>query len=178
MFWYLRSQRSKQTNLADLHFFWNMHSFQTTSAKNCWKRTLNMKVYYITTLNYQLTGHPEKFKIKLYYFEERLILQCKSWSYCNRFIYVSSVVTNFQNDLFFLKSISKFEDSLFYFLYHWSWFVIKTCFTTYLEKCFLNSNLYSWSRQPIFFHNVIINQWGQLLPGSIKDFFWRSIVTP
>ena len=37
-----------------------------------------MKVYYITTLNYQLTGHPEKFKIKLYYFQERFIRRYKS----------------------------------------------------------------------------------------------------
>ena len=37
-----------------------------------------MKVYYITTLNYQFTGDPEKFKIKLYYFQERLILRYKS----------------------------------------------------------------------------------------------------
>ena len=36
-----------------------------------------MKVYYITALNYQLTGNPEKFKIKLYYFKERLILLYK-----------------------------------------------------------------------------------------------------
>ena len=33
-----------------------------------------MKVYYIIPLNYQLTGHPENFKIKLYYFQERLSL--------------------------------------------------------------------------------------------------------
>ena len=31
-----------------------------------------MKVYYIIPLNYQLTGHLEIFKIKLYYFQERL----------------------------------------------------------------------------------------------------------
>ena len=30
-----------------------------------------MKVYYVTPLNYRLNGHPENFKIKLYYFEER-----------------------------------------------------------------------------------------------------------
>ena len=34
-----------------------------------------MKVYYITPLNYQLTGHPENFKIKAYYFQERLIVR-------------------------------------------------------------------------------------------------------
>ena len=37
------------------------------------KRTSNMKVYYIILLNYQFTGHPENFKIKLYYFQERII---------------------------------------------------------------------------------------------------------
>ena len=32
-----------------------------------------MKVYYIIPLNYQFTGHQENFKIKLYYFQERII---------------------------------------------------------------------------------------------------------
>ena len=35
------------------------------------ERTSNIKVYYIIPLNYRLTGHPENFKIKLYYFKER-----------------------------------------------------------------------------------------------------------
>ena len=30
-----------------------------------------MKVYYLIQLNYQLNGHLENFKIKLYYFQER-----------------------------------------------------------------------------------------------------------
>ena len=30
-----------------------------------------MKVYYIIPLNYWMTGHPESFKVKLYYFQER-----------------------------------------------------------------------------------------------------------
>ena len=34
-----------------------------------------MKVYHIIPLNYQLTGHPEILKIKLYYFQERLSIQ-------------------------------------------------------------------------------------------------------
>ena len=33
-----------------------------------------MTVYFIIPLNYPLTGHPENFKIKLYYSEERLSL--------------------------------------------------------------------------------------------------------
>ena len=32
-----------------------------------------MEVYYIISLNYQLTGHPENF-VKLYYFQEILSL--------------------------------------------------------------------------------------------------------
>ena len=39
------------------------------------KGTLNVKAYYITPLNYRLTGHPENFKIKLHYFQERLSLR-------------------------------------------------------------------------------------------------------
>ena len=34
-----------------------------------------MKVFYIIPLNYQLTGHPENFEIKLYYFQERVSLR-------------------------------------------------------------------------------------------------------
>ena len=62
-----------------------------------------MKVYYITPLNYQLTGHPDNFKIRLYYFQEGLSLRCNiiHKSYCLHFIYVSSEITNFQKDLFF-----------------------------------------------------------------------------
>ena len=33
-----------------------------------------MKAYYIIPLNYQLTGHEENSKTKLYYFQERLSL--------------------------------------------------------------------------------------------------------
>ena len=36
-----------------------------------------MKVYYIILMNYQLAGHPDSFKIKLNYFQERLSLQCE-----------------------------------------------------------------------------------------------------
>ena len=39
------------------------------------KETLNMKVYYTIPLSYRLTGHPENFKIKLCYVQERLSLQ-------------------------------------------------------------------------------------------------------
>ena len=63
-----------------------------------------MKVYYIIPLNYQLTGHPENFKIKLYYFQERLSLSyniIQKLLSSLQFIYVSSEITNFQMDLFF-----------------------------------------------------------------------------
>ena len=49
--------------------------FQKQVQKHVKKRTSNMKVYYIIPLNYQLTGHPEILKIKLYYFQERLSIQ-------------------------------------------------------------------------------------------------------
>ena len=35
-----------------------------------------MKVYFITLLSYQLNGHAENFKIKPYYFQERLSFRC------------------------------------------------------------------------------------------------------
>ena len=31
-----------------------------------------MKLYCVIPLNYRLTGHPEIFEIKLYYFQEKL----------------------------------------------------------------------------------------------------------
>ena len=34
-----------------------------------------MKVYYLIPLNYRFTGHPENFKIKLFYFQERVRLR-------------------------------------------------------------------------------------------------------
>ena len=46
--------------------------FQKLVQKVVKKRTSNMKVYYIIPLNNQSTGHPENFKIKLHYFQERL----------------------------------------------------------------------------------------------------------
>ena len=40
------------------------------------KGTSKMKVYYIVPLSDWLTEHPQIFKIKLYYFKERLSLRC------------------------------------------------------------------------------------------------------
>ena len=67
------------------------------------KKTLNVKLYYIIPLNYQLTGHPENLNYSNY-FEEILSL---SYNIIRKllsplpFIYVSSEITNFQKDLFF-----------------------------------------------------------------------------
>ena len=52
-----------------------MHSFPKTGTESCGNRIQNMNVYYIIPLNYRLTAHPENFKIKLYYFKERLSLR-------------------------------------------------------------------------------------------------------
>ena len=58
---------------------WSTISFELCSLfkklvqKVVKKRTLNMKVYCIIPLNYRLTGDPENFKIKLYYFQERQV---------------------------------------------------------------------------------------------------------
>ena len=75
MWSYLRNQRSKQTNLVDLQFLLNYALFSKNSCRELLKKTSNMKVYYIIQLNYQLTEYPENFKIKLYYFQERLSLR-------------------------------------------------------------------------------------------------------
>ena len=34
-----------------------------------------MKEYYVIPLNYRFTGNPENFKIKLYFFQDRLSLR-------------------------------------------------------------------------------------------------------
>ena len=51
-----------------------MLSFRKIGAEVVKKRTSNMKVLHIIPLNYRLTGHPQNFKIKLCYFQERLSL--------------------------------------------------------------------------------------------------------
>ena len=69
----ISNQRSKQTNFAYLQFLSSYALF----SKNCGGKflnlkdvTSNMKVYYKTPRNYQLTGHPENFKFKLFNFQE------------------------------------------------------------------------------------------------------------
>ena len=49
--------------------------FQKLLQKVVTKRTSDMKVYYTIPLNYWLTRHPENFKSKLCYFQERLSLR-------------------------------------------------------------------------------------------------------
>ena len=44
--------------------------FQKLVQKVVEKETSNKKVYYIIPLNYRLAGHPENFKIKLFYSRE------------------------------------------------------------------------------------------------------------
>ena len=76
MWSYLRNQRSKQTNLVGLQFLSNYALFSKKLVQKVVKKgTLNMKVYYIITLNDRLIRHPEKFKIKLQDFQERLSLR-------------------------------------------------------------------------------------------------------
>ena len=76
MWSHLCSQRSKQTNFVDLQFLSNYTLFSKILGQKVVKKgTSNMTVYYIIPLNYRLTGNPENFKIKLYYFQERLSLR-------------------------------------------------------------------------------------------------------
>ena len=71
----LRNQRSKQSNLVDLQFLLNYALFSKNWCRKLLKKgSLNMKVYYIIPLNDRLTGHPENYKISLYYFQEILSL--------------------------------------------------------------------------------------------------------
>ena len=90
------------------NFFQIIHSFLKTGAESYYKKHLeyvSIFIYYIIPLNYWLTGHSENFQIRPCYFQERLSLRYNniaySWSYCLCFIYLSSKITNFQNDLFF-----------------------------------------------------------------------------
>ena len=68
MFCYLHNQWSKQTNLANLQF----HLNYVLLSKNWCRKMLKKEtwiwkyIYYIISLKYQLIGHPENFKIKLY----------------------------------------------------------------------------------------------------------------
>ena len=72
MWSHLRKQRSKQRNFVDLQFLLNYVLFSKNLVpKGVKKETSNIKVY-IIPLNYRLTGNTENFKIKLYYFQERL----------------------------------------------------------------------------------------------------------
>ena len=72
-----------------------------------------MKIYYIIPTHYRLTGHPENFKIKLYYFQERLSLRYNIIPKSLSLLYMFKK-TNFQKDLFFKECFH----SQFYFLYY------------------------------------------------------------
>ena len=72
MWSYRHNQRSKQTNLVDFTVFFELCTpSQKLVQKTVRKGNFNMKVYYIIPLNYWMTGNPENFKVKLYYFQER-----------------------------------------------------------------------------------------------------------
>ena len=60
-----------------------------------------MKVHYIIPLNYQLTGHPETFKIKLYYFQERVSFRYNIILKLLSPLHVCFLQNNFQKNLFF-----------------------------------------------------------------------------
>ena len=103
-------------------------------------------------------------------------------------IYVSSKIINSQKDLFFKEhSWSRRFSILFSILsiivfmisYFHIWNKIqRRVWQNIWKNVFEIAILYFGTRRPNFFHNVIFNQWGQLSAGSIKYFFWRSIVTP
>ena len=100
----------------------------------------------------------------------------------------SSEIANFQRDLFFKEHSGRCRLSILFSIlsiivsvinYSRFWNKIQKRVWQHIWKnVFWIAILYFWTRQPNFFHNVIFNQWGQLSPGSIKDFFWRSIGTP
>ena len=74
MFWYLFNQRSKQTNLADLQFLLNYALFSKNLYRKLLKKNLECEsISYNSTELSVDSGHPEIFKIKLYYFQESLI---------------------------------------------------------------------------------------------------------
>ena len=80
----------------------------------------------------------------------------------------------------FLKSIHEDEDSLFFFFFFYFIFHSvcdellpylkqnpKKCLTTNQKKGFKIAILHFWTKRANSFQNVIINQWEQLLPGSL-----------
>ena len=90
--------------------------FQKLVQKVVKKETLNMKVYCMIPLNYRLTGHPENFKMKLYFFQEKVSLRYNIILKLLSLFHVSSKIT-FKRT-YFLKNIPEVEDSLFYFLHY------------------------------------------------------------
>ena len=91
---------------------------------------------------------------------------------------------------YLLKSIPEDEDSVLYLLYYrsycpWSVTLISEIKSGKLVRCdnllgemfFKWAILYFWPRQPRPFYDVIFNQWEQLSADSVKEFFWKCIVT-
>ena len=134
-----------------------------------------MKVYYIVLLNYRLTGHPENFKIKLFYFQERLSLWyniiLKVLSLC--FLYVSSEITKFQKDLFFKE-------------HFWSWrFSILLSILSIIECLWSVTSISEIKLKQVFdnilgkmFFQLAISGLGDLNPSIIwfsinEDNFWQ-----
>ena len=73
MWSYLGNQRSKQTNKPSIFTI----SFDLcTPFKKLVQKVIRKyrKVYYIIPLHYRLNGYLKNFKIKLYYFQEKLSL--------------------------------------------------------------------------------------------------------
>ena len=71
MWSYLGNQRLKQTKLVDLQF---LSTYALFSKKLC-RKLSKKRSWNIIPLNDRLNGHPENFKINLYYFQERLSLR-------------------------------------------------------------------------------------------------------
>ena len=75
-----------------------------------------MKVHYIIPLNYRLTGQPENFKIKLYYFRERLSLWYNISYSLYLYLSVFSEIANFQKELVFKEHSWIQRFSILFFL--------------------------------------------------------------
>ena len=98
----------------------------------------------------------------------------------------SSEKANFQMDLIFKERSwrRRFSNSFFYIIYHSACDELlpylkqnpKKCLITNQEKSIKIAILHFWTKRAYSFQNVIINQWEELPPGSLKGFFWRSIV--
>ena len=76
-----------------------------------------MKIYYIIPPNYRLTGYPQNFEIKLYYFQERLSPQFNIIPKLLSVSYMFLVKKLISKKTYFLKSIP-FLYFIFHIIYH------------------------------------------------------------